>query len=139
MVVAAAFFPLPLASRGQALFMAKGNFLERTRGRIPGPVPLNWAGEPIRPGEGYGGRLENISQDASTGDTRARRILVALRAAGNTGMTRTQILEDVLKRNVSANVLTEMLETLRQSGQADFRKEATGGKPRERWFALVNS
>jgi hypothetical protein len=117
----------------------KGNF--NLRKKAPGPVELNWCGQPIRRelGEGYGGRLENIAQGASTGDSRTARILAALRAAGTSGMTRTQILEDVCQRNVSASVLTDVLETLRQCGQADFRKEVTGGKPRERWFALVSS
>jgi hypothetical protein len=51
---------------------SKGNFLERTRGRDPlKQVELNWCGEPIRPGEGYGGDPERIPQVAYTGDRRA--------------------------------------------------------------------
>jgi hypothetical protein len=71
----------------------------------------------------------------STGDPRADRILFALRMAGDTGMTRKQILDDVFQRNVSGNVLAGALESLHRSGLAACRKETTGGKPRELWFA----
>jgi hypothetical protein len=71
----------------------------------------------------------------STGNSHADRILSALRAAGKTGMTRKQILDDVFQRNVKGNVLATALELLRRLRLADCRKEMTGGKPREMWFA----
>jgi hypothetical protein len=73
---------------------------------------------------------------SATGDGRADRILVALRAAGEKGITRTEILENVCQRNLSSGTLTELLESLRRSGLAYYRKEATATKPTERWFAV---
>jgi hypothetical protein len=49
------------------------------------PPELNWAGQPMGPWDSYGGRREHIPQGAYTGDRRARRILCALRAAGEEG------------------------------------------------------
>jgi 5S rRNA maturation endonuclease (ribonuclease M5) len=71
----------------------------------------------------------------ATGDTHADRILLALRVAGSEGLTRKQILDDVFQRNVSGDVLSEALQSLRRWRLAHCRKELTGGKPRERWFA----
>jgi hypothetical protein len=73
--------------------------------------------------------------ETATGDRYADRILIALRLARTTGMTRKQILDDVFQRNLKGSVLAAALELLRRSGLATRRKEATGGKPRERWFA----
>jgi DNA replicative helicase MCM subunit Mcm2 (Cdc46/Mcm family) len=72
---------------------------------------------------------------AYTGDIRADRILLALRLAGGAGMTQTEISERVFHRNVSSNALSAALRILRQSGQARFTMESTGGAPRKRWFA----
>jgi hypothetical protein len=71
----------------------------------------------------------------STGDSHADRILSALRMAGKTGMTRTEISEQVFKRNVPSNALSDALLILHQSRNATFDKESTGGAPRERWYA----
>jgi hypothetical protein len=71
----------------------------------------------------------------STGDSRADKILRALRMAGINGMTRKQILDDVFQRNVKGHVLATALELLRRFGLADYKREMTVGKPRELWFA----
>ena len=71
----------------------------------------------------------------ATGDTHADRILLALRVAGSEGLTRKQILDDVFQRNVSGDLLSEALQSLRRWRLAHCRKELTAGKPRERWFA----
>jgi hypothetical protein len=74
---------------------------------------------------------------AITGNSRADRILRALRIAGVNGMTRKQLLDDVFQRNISAASLSEALELLRRSDLADYRKETTAGKPCERWFTTL--
>jgi hypothetical protein len=73
---------------------------------------------------------------ATTGNTRADRILRALRVVGSEGMTRTQILDDVFQRNISGPSFHEALELLRRSEWADSLPEkTTRGRPSERWFA----
>jgi hypothetical protein len=52
---------------------SKGDFLERTKGRLPGPVNLDWCGQPMKPGQGYGGRPENIPPTWSQNSTRAEK------------------------------------------------------------------
>jgi hypothetical protein len=74
----------------------------------------------------------------ATGDSRADRILLALRMTGATGMTKTQISERVFNRNVSSDALSDALRILHQSGQANFTKESTRGAPCERWFAGID-
>ena len=69
-----------------------------------------------------------------TGDSNADRILLALRVAGSSGMTRTQIFGDVFQRNISSKDLTAALQLLGRSKAASWQSETTGGKPRERWF-----
>jgi Protein of unknown function (DUF3987) len=83
----------------------------------------------------YCGRSANWIFSTSTGDPRADKILFALRIAGATGMTKTEISERVFNRNVSADALADALRLLHQSGQARFTMESTGGAPRKRWFA----
>jgi 5S rRNA maturation endonuclease (ribonuclease M5) len=69
-----------------------------------------------------------------SGDLRADKILIALRLAGATGMTKTEISEHVFNRNLSADALADALRILHQSGNAKFVKETTDGAPCERWF-----
>ena len=71
----------------------------------------------------------------ATGDRSADRILVALRLASATGMTKTEVSERVFNRNISSSALSDALQILRRSGQATFHKKATGGAPCERWVA----
>lgn len=69
------------------------------------------------------------------GDPTADAILGALREAGETGMTRTQISE-VLKRHASRAAIGTALNSLAEAGRARFEKEQTEGRPVERWFSL---
>jgi len=71
----------------------------------------------------------------ATGDPRADRILLALKVAGKTGLTKTEISERVFNRNVASGVLSDALQILQQSGCATSNRETTGGAPRVRWFA----
>src|SRR5260370_34836336 len=84
---------------------------------------------------GYCDRSAKWIFSTSTGDSRADKILFALRKAGTAGMTRKRILDDVFQRNVNGNVMARALESLRQSGLAACRRETTGGKPRRMWVA----
>ena len=70
----------------------------------------------------------------ATGNPHADKILIALRVAGSTGMTQTEINERVFNRNLSSYDLSAALRILNQSGQVKFTKESTGGAPRKRWF-----
>ena len=69
------------------------------------------------------------------GDPTADAILGALREAGETGMTRTQI-SDLLKRHANAAAIGRSLESMAEAGRAYCQKEKTDGRPVERWFAL---
>ena len=69
------------------------------------------------------------------GDRLADEILLALRDASDIGMTRSQISQ-LFKRNVDADRLNSALQCLSRNGLAESRKEATDGRPIERWFAV---
>jgi hypothetical protein len=71
----------------------------------------------------------------ATGDPVADQILEALRAAGQTGMTRTEI-SNLFKRNRSADQIARALENLLKLGRVRRELEKdTGGRAAERWFA----
>jgi hypothetical protein len=69
----------------------------------------------------------------STGDDLADRILEALRAAGEHGLTGTG-LQRHFRNNLSAGKLREALTLLAENGLAHWRKEKTGKRPRTTWF-----
>jgi len=70
------------------------------------------------------------------GDPVADEILRALRAAGNAGMTRTEISEH-FGRNVPAKRLGRALTALAEAGLVRQREERdTGGRPAFRYFAV---
>ena len=71
----------------------------------------------------------------ATGDPNADKILAALRSAGDKGLTRTEILEDVCQRNLSSDAVNGVLQMMKRSGIAFYRTEATATKARERWYA----
>ena len=52
------------------------------------------------------------------------------------GLTRTE-LRDLFWRNQSAQSIDLALGGLARSGRARARREATGGRPAERWSAVV--
>jgi hypothetical protein len=69
----------------------------------------------------------------ATGDQVADTILLALGAAGQVGMTRTQI-RDLFGRNLKADRITQALALLLKDGRLSVSTESTGGRPIERWF-----
>jgi hypothetical protein len=71
----------------------------------------------------------------STGDRNADKIAVALTRAGRSGMTRTDISDEVFNKNLSRHDLAEALRLLNTAGLAKVVTEQTGGAPRERWFS----
>jgi hypothetical protein len=69
----------------------------------------------------------------STGDRNADKILVALRHAPN-GMTKTEISVEVFNKHASSADIDEALRLLNGLHMANYRAEASGGAPIERWF-----
>ena len=63
----------------------------------------------------------------------ARRALSALRAAGDRGMSESEIC---CSARVSIDALPEALRLLQRSGRAKCRKDSTGSVEIKRWFAL---
>jgi hypothetical protein len=73
--------------------------------------------------------------ETRTGDKNADRILAALKVAGEKGLTKWQITNDVFNRHATKFEIDEALRTLHAQGLADVRTdENTGGRPSERWF-----
>jgi hypothetical protein len=68
------------------------------------------------------------------GDPVADEIMVALRQAGSTGMTRTAI-RDLFGRNKSGDRIGAALALLMRMGRARVQSTTTGGRPCETWFA----
>ena len=70
------------------------------------------------------------------GDPVVDAILDALRAAGSSGLTRTEI-SNLFSRNVSASQITRALgELARRRLAAQRRGDASGGRPPEIWIIL---
>ncbi len=67
------------------------------------------------------------------GDPLADRILEALCAAGENGLSRTQI-RDLFDRNASTEAVETALSVLRRRLLAEPRSIKTGGRPAERWY-----
>src|SRR5262249_51435294 len=70
----------------------------------------------------------------SLGDPLADDLLLLLRAAGQAGMTRSEIC-NYLDRHQSAERGKRALGLLLESNLAHFERVQTGGRPSERWFA----
>jgi hypothetical protein len=68
------------------------------------------------------------------GDPIADELLRAIRAAGNQGMTRTEI-RDLFKRHKGAEEINRVLVKLLECGSVRREQITTGGRPVERWFA----
>ncbi|WP_432051119.1 hypothetical protein [Verrucosispora sp. NA02020] len=68
--------------------------------------------------------------DGRRRDPRQDRLVRALDAAGDRGMTKTQI-SALFSRKLSADVLGELLAELTQSGNYELTKVPTGGRPTE--------
>jgi hypothetical protein len=71
----------------------------------------------------------------ATGDPLADEILSNLRAAGRSGLTRTD-LNNSFKRNREAADISQRLGFLRDWRLADFKTERTPGRSAERWYAI---
>jgi hypothetical protein len=71
----------------------------------------------------------------SLGDPIADQILRALKASQN-GLLRSEI-GDLFGRNKSSREIGQALGILAESGLASSRREESGGRPHDRWFALV--
>jgi len=69
----------------------------------------------------------------ATGDPVADAIIEALGAAGESGMSRTEI-RDLFRRHKSADRINEALVLLLKAGRVRRTFEDTGGRPTERWF-----
>lgn len=69
------------------------------------------------------------------GDPVADEILVALRQAGNSGLTRTQI-RDLFGRNQNGARIAQALVTLERGRKAKKVMTQTSGRSAETWFAL---
>jgi Bifunctional DNA primase/polymerase, N-terminal/Protein of unknown function (DUF3987) len=70
----------------------------------------------------------------ATGDPVADAILQALRNAGDSGLTRTEI-RDLFKRHQGADRINAALGELLRLGRVRRKTEQTGGRPTERWVA----
>jgi len=70
----------------------------------------------------------------ATGDPVADAILQALRNAGDSGLTRTEI-RDLFKRHQGAERINAALGELLRLGRVRRETEQTGGRPTERWVA----
>lgn len=70
-----------------------------------------------------------------TGDRNADRIFSALQQAGSIGLTRTEISDQVFKRNLESGKLSAALSLLYDQGHAKCKTEGTAGATSERWFA----
>jgi hypothetical protein len=72
----------------------------------------------------------------ATGDSHADRILIALRAVGRQGLTRTDISHGIFQRHIREGALDSALRTLETTGKARLKKVPTGGRTAERWIAV---
>jgi hypothetical protein len=72
--------------------------------------------------------------ESGTGNKIADRILAALKAAGEKGLMRLQITNEVFTRNVSRFEIDEALRLLHHLQLAMCEVEKTAGRPCERWF-----
>jgi hypothetical protein len=70
----------------------------------------------------------------ATGDAVADQILSALRAAGKDGMTGTEI-SNLFRRNMSSERIAQALSLLLAAGRVRSKKQETGGRQAERWYA----
>jgi hypothetical protein len=73
--------------------------------------------------------------ESGTGNKHADRILQALKVAGESGLSKTQLVHDVFNRHVTRFEIDEALRLLHGLNLAHCRQENTAGRPLERWFA----
>ena len=76
----------------------------------------------------------------SLGNPVADDLLLALRAAGAVGLTRSEMSRDVFGRNRSAGEIERALALLKEHGLARGEVDRSGaGRPVERWFPSVTN
>jgi len=80
--------------------------------------------------------LHGSSNPVCIPDTKADALLVALKAATTTGLTRSEMTRDVFQNHVAARELARILGLLQDAELAFSREEdADGpGRPAQRWF-----
>ena len=71
---------------------------------------------------------------AGTGNKNADRILAALLAAGQKGLTKWEITANVFSRNATKHEIDEALRLLHRLEMAFCKMEGTATRPAERWF-----
>jgi hypothetical protein len=76
--------------------------------------------------------------DRQVRDPRLDRIRRAVDAAGNTGLTRTEI-SALFSRNLTKEVLGELLAQLVEDGEYEESRTATGGRPAETYRRVLSS
>ena len=72
--------------------------------------------------------------EMGTGNKNADKILAALKAAGQKGLTKWEITANVFNRNATKHEIDEALRLLHHLKLATRKLEKTGGRPAERWF-----
>jgi len=72
--------------------------------------------------------------EVGTGDEHADRILAALKVAGQTGLSRSEITADVFNRHATKFDIDQALQLLRSMKLTTVIYETTQGRPTERWF-----
>jgi hypothetical protein len=72
--------------------------------------------------------------ESGTGNKQADRILQALKVAGKTGLTKTEISYNIFNRNVTRFEIDEALRLLHRMKLAYRTEEKTTGRAVERWF-----
>ena len=73
----------------------------------------------------------------ATGNPTADEILRALKGAHPGGLSKNMIREDVFQRNKSAEQIDDGLHILKDYGLALVKRESTGGRPAEVWYAIL--
>ena len=72
--------------------------------------------------------------ESGTGNKQADRILQALKVAGQTGLTKTEISYNLFNRNVTRFELDEALRLIHRLKLGFRTEEKTTGRAVERWF-----
>jgi hypothetical protein len=84
----------------------------------------------------YSARSARYVFGGKLGDGLADRLHAALKDAGAAGLSRSQVRDKVLRTHaVEKKHIAQALAALQVRGLAHMRKENTGGRPTERWYA----
>jgi hypothetical protein len=73
--------------------------------------------------------------ESGTGNKDADRVLQALKVAGESGLSRTELVHDVFNRHATRFEIDEALRLLHGLNLAHCKQENTPGRRLERWFA----